>query len=229
MLTLALVLAAQATTKEAMKPLNTLVGEWRVVVGASAGEGWEETQAWEYRIEKGDYALQFSVKEGKRFKGGVLSYDLGKKLYRLQATRADGTAATFEGKLDGKELTLDEAGTGPAERLTFTLLRENRFIGAVDRRAAGQSTYDRSHDYQFTRAGTSIVTRQAPVCVVTGGTGTIEVQHAGKTYMVCCNSCRKEFVADPAKAAKVLGWRAAITDLTETVADAWRWQKGRNV
>lgn len=35
-------------------------------------------------------------------------------------------------------------------------------------------------------------------------------------------------VADPAKAEKVLGWRAAITDLAVTVEDAWRWQKGRN-
>lgn len=198
MLTLALVLAAQATTKEAMKPLNTLVGEWRVVVGASSGDGWEETQAWEYRIEKGDYALQFTVKDGKRLKSGVLSYDLGKKIYRLQATRADGTAATFEGKLDGKELSLDEVGG--AERLTYTLLRENRFIGAVDRRSGAGTAYDRTHDYQFTRAGTSIVTRKSPVCIVTGGTGSIEVQHAGKTYMVCCNSCRKEFAADPAKA-----------------------------
>jgi UDP-arabinose 4-epimerase len=36
-------------------------------------------------------------------------------------------------------------------------------------------------------------------------------------------------VADPGKAEKVLGWRAAITDLAVTVEDAWRWQKGRNV
>ena len=201
MLTLALVLLAQSTTKEAMKPLNALVGEWRVVVGADGADGWEETQAWEYRIEKGDYALRFSVDGGKRLSAGLLTYDLAKKLYRLQATRADGTSAVFEGRLADRTLTLDEAAAEdrPAERLTFTLLRANRFIGAVERRAAGQKAYLGTHQYQFTRAGTSIVTRQAPVCVVTGGTGSLEVQHGGKTYAVCCNSCRKEFLADPVK------------------------------
>lgn len=35
-------------------------------------------------------------------------------------------------------------------------------------------------------------------------------------------------VANPAKAATVLGWRAEITDLVVTIGDAWRWHRAQN-
>lgn len=204
MMTLLLLLAAQkapASTKEAMKPVQLLVGEWRVEVDGPDNDDWGETQAWEYKIDGASYALQFTVKDGKRFKDGLLSYDLKKKVYRLDATRVDGAKASFEGKLDGTELALVEtaAETAAAEKLNFNLLRDNRFIGAVEKREAGQKTFSETHQYQFTRAGTSIVKVAAVQCVVTGGSAQIAVEHMGKTYYVCCSTCRKEFQANPAK------------------------------
>ncbi len=177
-----------ASTKEAMRPVQLLVGEWRVnVTPEDPAQGWEETQAWEYRIEKEQYALQFSVKDGKKFKEGVLSYDLKRKLYRLEATRVDGKKAAFEGKLLAKEMILAEvAPEGAAvERLNFNFLRDIRFIGSIERREAGSKTWNESHQYQFTRAGVSIVRSEGPKCVVTGGTGSISVEYSGKTYYVC--------------------------------------------
>jgi len=38
-----------------------------------------------------------------------------------------------------------------------------------------------------------------PECVVSGGKGTIQVSHNGKTYYVCCTGCRDEFKAEPEK------------------------------
>lgn len=189
-LLLAVLLAAQkapASTKEAMRPIQLLVGEWRVGVDGPDNADWDETQAWEYKIDKDLYALVFSVKDGKRFKEGTLGYDLKKKAYTMEAVRLDGSKASFEGKLTGKELVLEEraAENAAAERLTFNLLRDNRFIGAVEQRAAGQKTWSESHQYQFTRAGTSIVTVEGPKCVVTGGSPSIPVEHGGKTYYVC--------------------------------------------
>src|SRR5688572_33194561 len=127
----ALLQKAPSTTKEAMKPVQLLVGEWRVEVDGPDAADWGETQAWEYKIDGQTYGLQFTVKDGKRFKDGVLSYDLKKKVYRLDATRSDGAKAAFEGKLTDKELVLDEqvGETAAAERLNFNLLRDNRFIG----------------------------------------------------------------------------------------------------
>ena len=43
-------------------------------------------------------------------------------------------------------------------------------------------------------------------CVVTGGLGTIEVTHNGKTYYVCCTGCRDYFNEN---AEKVLAELAA--------------------
>lgn len=187
---LAALLAAQkapSSTKEAMRPVQLLVGEWRVNVDVPGGAAWEETQAWEYRIEGENYALQFTVKGGKKFKEGLLSYDLKKQVYRFDAVRADGAKASYQGKLDGKELVLEEAAaeTVPAERLTFNLLRDNRFIGLIEQRGAGQKAYSDTHRYAFTRAGVSIVKSDGPKCVVTGGTAAIAVDYAGKTYYVC--------------------------------------------
>jgi hypothetical protein len=189
---LLLVLLAQkdpASTKEAMRPVQLLVGEWRVNVtpGDDPSKSWEETQAWEYKIEKEEYSLQVSIKDGKKFKEGLLTYDLKKKLYRLELVRADGKKSTFEGKLSGKELTLEEVAAegAAAERLNYNFLRDIRFIGSLDRRDAGSKTWNETHGYQFTRAGVSIVRTETPKCVVTGGTGSMTLEYQGKTYYVC--------------------------------------------
>jgi hypothetical protein len=179
-----------ATTKEAMKPIQFLVGEWKATwtpEGKDAKEGWEELQAWEYKIEKDDYALQFTVKDGKRFKDGVLGYDLKKKVYRLDVTRADDKKAKFEGKLEGKDLILDEVADEKAahERVTFNFLRDNRFIGDMQRREAGAKSWNQTAAIQFTKQGVPFVRSEAPKCIVTGGSGTIEVAYQGKTYYVC--------------------------------------------
>src|SRR5690242_16016033 len=98
------------STKEAMKPIQLLVGEWKAQVSSDDGkdEPWEETQSWEYKIDKEEYALQFEVKGGKKFKSGILSYDLKKKSYRLEMVRANDQKAVFEGKLSGKDLPMEE-------------------------------------------------------------------------------------------------------------------------
>src|ERR1041384_3202830 len=103
-----------STTKEAMKPIQLLVGEWKAQVSSDDAkeEPWEETQSWEYKIDKDEYALQFEVKGGKKYKSGVLSYDLKKKLYRLEAVRANDQKAVFEGKLSGRELPMEELVEG---------------------------------------------------------------------------------------------------------------------
>lgn len=181
---------APATTKEAMKPIQFLVGEWKTTwspEGKDAKDAWEEIQAWEYKIEKEEYALQFTVKDGKHFKDGVLTYDLKKKAYRLDVTRADDKKAGFEGKLNGKDLVLEEVGDEKAarERLTLNFLRDNRFIGDTQKKEAGAKTWIQTAALQFTKQGVPFVKTEAPKCIVTGGTGSIEVAYQGKTYYIC--------------------------------------------
>ena len=203
-MTMLLLLAALAqkdpgSTKEAMKAVQVLVGEWRVAV--DAGEPWEETQSWEYKIDKEVYALQFTVKDGKYAKDGTLGYDLKKKVYRLEMTRADGTKTAFEGKLKDKELSLEEqvAEGAAAEKIDLNLLRDIRFLVSVEKRAAGAKVFEPTIRWQAMRQGASIVKVAQPVCVVTGGSAAQPVEYMGKTYYVCCSTCRKEFQADPKK------------------------------
>lgn len=190
-----------SSTKDAMKPVQLLVGEWRAQVSSDEGkeEGWEETQSWEYKIDKEEYALQFEIKGGKRFKSGVLAYDLKKKVYRLEAVRMNDQKATFEGKLAGKELVMDEVADakGALERVTFNLLRDNRVLWGIERKEAGKSNWAPSLSYANTKQGVPFVRAQSAVCVVTGGTPSSTVDYKGVSYNLCCNSCRKEFLAKP--------------------------------
>ena len=190
-----------SSTKDAMKPVQLLVGEWRAQVSPDDGkeEAWEETQSWEYKIDKEEYGLQFEVKGGKKFKSGVLGYDLKKKVYRLDAVRMNDQKATFEGKLSGKELALEEVGDakGALEKVTFNLLRDNRVLMSVERKEAGKSNWAPSLSYANTKQGVPFVRGESAKCVVTGGTPSSTVEYKGVTYNLCCNSCRKEFLAKP--------------------------------
>jgi hypothetical protein len=178
-----------SSTKDAMKPVQLLVGEWRAQVSPDDGkeEAWEEMQSWEYKIDKEEYGLQFEIKGGKKFKSGVLSYDLKKKIYRLEAVRMNDQKAAFEGKLAGKELVLDEVGDpkGALEKVTFNLLRDNRVLWSVERKEAGKSNWAPSLSYANTKQGVPFVRAQSAVCVVTGGTPTSSVEYKGVTYALC--------------------------------------------
>ena len=190
-----------SSTKEAMKPVQLLVGEWKAQVSSDDGkdEPWEETQNWEYKIDKEEYGLQFESKGSKRFKSGVLSYDLKKKLYRLDIVRVNDHKSSFEGKLNGKELPLEEVveAKSAQEKVTFTLLRDNRILIAVERKEAGKNNWAPSLSFASTKQGVPFVRAAQTFCVVTGGTPSSTVEYKGVTYNLCCNSCRKEFLAHP--------------------------------
>jgi YHS domain-containing protein len=199
------------STKEAMKRVQFLVGDWKATWTPEGKEGWEEIQSWEYKIDKEEYALQYTVKDGKLHKSGVLSYDLKKKAYHLDLVHLNDKKSAFEGKLAGKDLVLDPVGDekGPQEKISYNFLRDNRFIGDTQKREPGAKIWSSAASIQFTKQGVPFVRSEAPKCIVTGGTGSIEVAYGGKSYYVCCNSCKKEFLAEPAKTletAKKEGW-----------------------
>jgi YHS domain-containing protein len=201
---LATLLACQkdpSSTRDAMKPIQLLVGEWKAQVSSDDAkeDAWEETQNWEFKIDKEEYALQFEVKGGKKFKSGVLAYDLKKKLYRLELVRANDQKAAFEGKLAGKELAMDEVleGKGTQERVSFNLLRDNRILMSLEKKEEGKKNWAPHLSYAATKQGVPFVRGESAKCVVTGGTPSTTVDYKGVTYSVCCNSCKKEFLAKP--------------------------------
>lgn len=136
----------------------------------------------------------------------------------LISESADSASVTLAGSWDQSKLVLEslpspvesEAATVPGKRwrLTLSQLGDHRGVLLVEQQAPGQSFWTRAWESAYQREGTKLLASNSsgPVCVVTGGLGTIEVQHAGKKYFVCCTGCRDVFNADPA--GTIAAWEA---------------------
>jgi hypothetical protein len=203
-----------ASTKEAMQKVQLVVGDWRVTAmpREMKRDPWSEKAAWSFKIEGDDYSLTLTTTDGVIWKDAVLRFDLKKQVYVLETTLAAGGARLYEGKLVEKEklLTLEEATEAwPRERAVFSLLRDNRFLVDVESQAAKGKDWITQVQLGCTKEGVPFVRGEGPKCIVTGGSGTIAVTHAGKTYYVCCTGCRSFFTQDPEKTiadARKQGW-----------------------
>jgi YHS domain-containing protein len=68
----------------------------------------------------------------------------------------------------------------------------------MEKHAPAADSFLRIAEIGYTRAGSSFGNiAQGRECILTGGLGTIEVTHNGKTYYVCCTGCRDYFNANP--------------------------------
>lgn len=85
-------------------------------------------------------------------------------------------------------------------RLTIRRLNDIRWTILLEDRASGGGVWRRMFEVGMTRDGERLAADGVgeKVCVVTGGRGTIAVQHEGKTWYVCCEGCRQVFEEDAA-------------------------------
>ena len=83
--------------------------------------------------------------------------------------------------------------------MTFRQLSDIRLLVLYETRRESSSFYRRLGEVGYTREGARLAASggSGPVCVVSGGAGTIKVEHKGKTYYVCCTGCRDAFNDDP--------------------------------
>ena len=182
-----------ATTKEAMQKIQLLVGEWRCTgePDDKKAKPWLEKDAWNFKIDKEDYALELKITDGAHFKEGLLTYDLKAKVYRLVATPLEGDKKTYEGKLADKELALervpkDGEKDAKPERLVFNLLRDNRFLLSLETRQGSSKEWSSVFVMGCTKEGVPFVKGSgAPVCIITGGTAALTSDYKGKTYHFC--------------------------------------------
>ncbi len=208
--------ASLLTPRDALAPLNVLVGSWR---GAGAPEGtkeeraagaWNETIEWVWQFKGSDAWLAVTFQKSKHFTRGELRYtpdkDPESPRFTLSLTTADKSVATYVGKLTEKTLTLKRADGPPAEdeRLVVSLLHHNRHLYRLESRPAGSKVaFTRKFQVGATKEGVPFAdVPKGPECVVSGGLGTIRVRHAGKEYWVCCSGCRDEFKENPEKYVK---------------------------
>jgi YHS domain len=202
----------EKSPREGLKPLNILVGSWK---GTGAPEGtleekqkghWQERVTWEWQFKGADAWLVVSFEKGKYFTRGELRFRPGEDDFELTLSTVAKDKFTYTGKLTGTQLALERTlpDSKRVERLTFSLLHENRITYRLETRSATGTAFTRQYLVGLTKEGEAFadVGRSERECIVSGGTGTIPVSYEGKTYYVCCSGCRDEFKANPAKYVK---------------------------
>ncbi len=191
---------------DALREYNGLIGGWRGVgqpKRASQQGAWQEKTVAVWELKPKSTGIRLNVDAGKHWKSALLGYDDKAKKFTLKATLLDDTTRDYQGQLEDKRLVLESAAdakTNEVHRLTLTTLNENRMTLLFEKRPEQQSFYSRIAEVGYQREGTRLAAAgtSGPVCVVTGGLGTIAVMHQGKTYYVCCTGCRDAFNDDPA-------------------------------
>jgi len=201
--------ARDGEIKEKLKAFAAYVGSWKGTATPQDRESkrkrafWKETGGWGWSLAKGRVGLVWKPEGSRRFKEGFLTWDPGARLYRLRLTTGDDRVLDLSGpeSAGGKiELTGDD-GKGKI-RIQFGQPNENRLTAVVFEQGEGQPGFLRTLEIGYTREGVQYAGPSGPVCIVTGGLGTIPVKYQGKTYYVCCSGCKEEFEADPAKYVK---------------------------
>lgn len=196
---------AKSASIEALRDYNGLIGGWRGIGQPKRGSqqgAWQEKAEAVWELKPKGTGIRWKVETGKQWKSALLGYDEKTKLFTLKATLPDESTRDYLGKLEDKRLVLEsvsDESTKEIHRLTLTMLNENRMTLLFEKRPEQQSFYTRVAEIGYQRDGTKLAAAggSGPVCVVTGGQGTIAVMHKGKTYYVCCTGCRDAFNDDP--------------------------------
>lgn len=193
----------KAALIEALRDFNGVIGSWRGIGQVKRGStqgAWQEKADLIWELKPKSTGIRFNVDDGKEWKTAILTYDEAGKQFTLTANLPDDTSRKYQGKFEDKRLVLEGADDNKdVHRLTLTMLNENRMLVLFERRPEQQSFFTRVGEVAYQRQGTKIaaVGGGGPICVVTGGAGTIAVMHKGKTYYVCCTGCRDAFNDDP--------------------------------
>lgn len=195
---------SKVAVQHALEEFNGLIGGWRgsaQPVRNSTKGAWAEKAEWVWDIKKDAVALQYKIKDGQALQTARLTFDPDRKTYRLTATLPDKSTREYTGQLEDKKLVLDSEpdATDYVHRITVTQLNEKRTLVLFEKRPAGGERFSRVVEVGYTREGTNLAIEGAgePVCIVSGGKGTMQVSYKGKNYWVCCTGCRDAFNDDP--------------------------------
>ncbi len=198
--------------KQALAGVQSYVGEWRGVGQPKRGSNqgaWTEHAAWAWRFDGDRAELAAELTGDKYFSRLRLQAGETAEQFVLLATPAVDAPAEKAiparrfsgGKSDGAMVfTADEPVDDAPARISLRLIAGgDRMLVLYEKRQTGGS-FARLAEVGSTRKGSSFARAGAngPECVVTGGLGTIAVEHEGKKYYVCCGGCRDYFLENPA-------------------------------
>jgi len=197
------------SSKVALQAFNDLIGTWRgtaTPAGSRADQQkgfWIETINWEWQFKGKDSWLKITFDKSKNFTGGELRYLADSDEFGLTVRTLAKEPLLFTGALKDKVLSVERKTKDETQRLVFTLLHENRFLYRYEVRPTGKTLFARLYSVGATKEGVPFAGGDGkPICIVSGGLGTLPVMHMGKTYYVCCSGCRDEFRENPEKYIK---------------------------
>jgi hypothetical protein len=186
--------------------LQALVGSWRGVAQpqrSSAKDSWTEQADWSWDFSQSSPALTATLPQGKYFSRFRLTPGKNEGEYHLAATTSkDQQQPTYSGRLDDQNqliLLADQPREDLPRRLSFRFTAGgDRLLLLMEKQGSAADSFLRIAEIGYTRAGSGFGNiAQDRECILTGGLGTIEVTHNGKTYYVCCTGCRDYFNANP--------------------------------
>jgi hypothetical protein len=194
--------------QQQLTALQPLVGSWRGVGQPQRGstkDSWVEEAAWSWNFEASGPALVATLPAAKYFSALRLTAAKQPLTFALLATPTNGgTPIEYAGRIDDQGqlvLVADQPSADFPKRLSFRFTAGNdRLLLLLEKPGATDGSFTRLAEVGYTRQGSGFgkIANQRE-CVVTGGLGTIEVSHAGKTYYVCCTGCRDYFNESPEK------------------------------
>jgi hypothetical protein len=194
-----------ADDKASLAALQDYIGVWKGVGQPRRGStkgAWTEQADWAWKFAGGRAAIAFESPQGKFFKSGELRPGEKPGQFVLIGTLPDGKSQErYIGSLNDEGrlvLKAEKPAEGRPAQISFRQVAEGARMLILFEATAGSETLARLAEVGYTRQGSGFGQGSTgPECVVTGGYGSIAVQHNGKTYYVCCTGCRDLFNDDP--------------------------------
>ncbi len=195
--------------KEALAPLQGLVGKWKgsgFLRRGSATGSWREDTTWAWKFTEGRAYLEFSTPGARYLRKGRFeaTQESGQFALNVELPNEYGDALYRGTRNKDDKLVLDlikaerKGSPAPARISLGLLVKGKRLVVLYEGQNAKSGRYYRLGEVGYTLSGTSISSGTGqPECVVTGGRGTLRVEHEGKSYTVCCKGCLEAFRDDP--------------------------------
>jgi YHS domain-containing protein len=191
--------------KEALQALQDFIGTWKGNADGKKLGFWTEKSSWSWRFKGKDTWMTFDLENSKLYKGGEVRYLPDKAKYQFTLIDKEGKKGVYEGELKKNLLTVERINpdTNDTEQIRMSVISNgDRFVYSKWVKPDGRTQFIEQLKVGSTREGVTFGSEaggKKPVCVVTGGLGTIQVSYMGQTYYVCCTGCRDLFNESPAK------------------------------
>ena len=205
---------------EAMKPVQIMLGKWKGTTQKEVGDfkALDEPEwVWDFQSDRDQPAMVMRSEKSPYFSEARLTYLVEDEVFELKTTDPDGKGRRFVGTFEkpveefqgddqkmhvSYQLQLAQTdGTSPRDtwQVTFNQQQNHRYLVELARKSG--SNFLRFDTIATQRDGTSFGKSDVGYgdreCIISGGLGTSQVSHNGKSYWVCCSGCQAAFNEDP--------------------------------